>query len=121
MIIDDEYKNELINKYRTELFETENVDVSELDDLISDDELKTMFNLNNTEMCELINKKDFDKDKVRKMLVANINLYKLGKSRDLKINGTSFLMPIASAINYNADKLYAELSVGTYNRPFKRR
>ena len=121
MNIDEKYKNELIAKYRNELFETENVSISEIDSLISNDDLKMMFSINNAEMCELINKKPLDKDTITKLLVANINLFKLAKSRDIKVYGTSFLMTIASAVDYNADKLYDELTVGQYNRPFKTR
>jgi len=119
MNIDNEYKNKLINMYRTDTFETEDIDLSEIDELISDEDLKAIISINNTEMSRLINKEPLEKELIKKMLVANLNFYKLAKSRELSIPGSSFLMTIASSINYDVDKVYEELTVGRYNRSFK--
>ena len=121
MNIDSDYKNKLISTYRTELFERDGINPSVIDDLISDSDLKIMISLNNSEMCELINKQPIDKERIKKIFVANVNFYKLAKYRDINIPGTSLLMTIASAIDYNVDKLYDELNVGRYIRPFKTR
>ena len=114
-------ESELTKKYRNELFETEGISISEIDNLISDDDLKMIIGLNNREMCELINKRPLDEDLIHKLLVANINFYKLAKYRKLSIHGSSFLMTIASSIDYDVDKLYDELNVGGYHRPFRSR
>ena len=121
MNIDNEYKNKLINTYRREIFETDGVDLAEIDSLISDDDLRNMISINNAEMCDLINKEPIDKEAIRRLFVLNVNFYKLAKKREISIPGTSLLMTIASAIDYNVDKLYDELNVGRYNRPFKTR
>jgi len=118
MKLDDNYKNELIKKYRNELFETDGVNLSEIDELISDEDLVMIINLNNSEMCELINKTPLDKSLIYKLLVANINFYKLAKRRKISVHGSSFLMTIASSIGYNVDKLYDELNVGGYRNTF---
>ena len=120
MNISEEYKNILISKYRTYLFETDDINLLRIDNLISDEDLKLIISLNNAEMCELINKESFDKEFVTRLLVANLNFYKLAKQRGLSIPGSSFLMTIASSVDYNVDKVYEELTVGRYKRGFKR-
>lgn len=112
--MNEEYKNELISKYRSELFETEDVDLKEIDSLISDEDLRKMIQLNNSEIGMLINERELDRAKVRKLLVANVNFYKLAKKRKLSVPGTSFLMSIAGSVDYDGYKLYDELNVGRY-------
>ncbi len=120
-MIDENYKNELISKFRTELFETNGVDINELDDLITDDEIKIMFAMNNSEMVNLVNTNPIDKEKVTKLFIANVNLYKLAKKRKVTVHGSSFLMSIATLIGYDSSKLYGELTVGMHNSVFKRK
>ena len=119
--ISKELKKELIEKYRTEIFETDDIDINEINDLISDDELVIMFGLNLSDMLGLINKKPIDKDSIRKLFIANVNFYKIAKKRDVTLYGSSFLMKIATVIDYDINKLYDELNVGAYNNKFGKR
>ena len=121
MIIDEEYKNKLITMYRTELFATDGIDIKEIDSLISDNDLKAMIQLNNSEMAQMINEKTVEKNEIKKLFIANVNFYKLAKYRKLSCHGKSFLMAVGSVIDYNIDRLYGELNVGEYNSIFKRR
>ena len=121
MEINNEYINNLIKKYRTELYETDGIDLREIDSLIPDDDLKLIIRLNNSDMCDLINERPLKKDLIRRLLIANINFYKLAKKRKISIPGTSFLMSIASSVDYKVDKLYSELNVGAYYRPHRPR
>lgn len=121
MKINNELKDELIKKYRTEIFETEDIDINELNDLITDNELKALFGLNLVEMLETINKNQFDKEAIRKLFVANVNLCKIAKKRKVTLYGTSFLMKIAPIIEYDVNKIYDEINVGAYNNKFDRR
>lgn len=121
MNLDNKYKNELIEKYRTELFATEGVDIKELDGLINDEDLKAMISINNKEMINLINQNPINRELVRNLFVTNVNLYKLADVRELSIPGRGFLMAIATEVGYKADKLYSEFNVGAYYRPHRPR
>ena len=110
----------LLEKYRGEYFERENINIKELDQLINDEDLKNIIGLNNMEMCDLINKEPLDKEKIRKLFISNINFYRLARKRELSIPGTSILMTIANVVDYKIDKLYAELTVGSYKSIFRR-
>ena len=121
MNLDDEYKKELISKYRSEMFLNEKIDVKEVDSLISDDDLKAMISLNNGEIINLINQKPTNKDLVKELLINNVNLYKIADNRKLSIPGRSFMMAVATEVGYNVDKLYSEFNVGAYYRPHRPR
>ena len=45
-------ESDLIKKYRQELFETSDIDISIIDSLISDDDLKLIIRLNNVDIFE---------------------------------------------------------------------
>ena len=119
--MENDLKNDLLKKYRIEMFEEEDIDINEMNDLIPDNELKAIFGLNLVEMLELINKKTIDKDKIRKLLVADINFYKIAKKRGITLHGTSFLTKIANVVDYDSNKLYAVLNVGEYQSMFGKR
>ena len=120
MKLDEEYKKILLDKYRNEFFETDGINIKELDQIINDDDLRNIIGLNNIEMGELINQNPIDKERLKKLFIANVNYYRLARKRELSIPGTSFLMAIASVVDYKTDKLYAELTVGSYKSIFRR-
>ncbi len=111
----NELDNQLKAKYRTEVYETDDVNLEQIDD-ISDEELKTIIQLNNRDLSILLNEKPLDKELMTKLLVANLNFYLLAKKREISVHGSSFLMTIATAIGYNLDKVCSKLSVGLYTR-----
>ena len=82
MRLNDEYQGKLIAAYRRSIFEKENIAISKIDDLISDENLKAIISLNNREMCDLINKRTYDVDYVRRLLVANINFYRFAYEKN---------------------------------------
>ena len=116
MKMENEAKNQLIAKYRTELFETDGINLKEINDMISDEDLKAIIQINNSEMGRLLNKKPFNKELFKRLFVANLNFYKLAKTRNITVQGKSFLLTMGSAIDYNVDKIYSELTVGSYTR-----
>ena len=71
MKIDDEYNNKLKEKYRSELFETDDIDIKDIDSLISDEDLKAIIGINNAEMCELVNKKELNEELIQKLFSWN--------------------------------------------------
>ncbi len=115
MKLDNEYKNGLISRYRCEIFETDDVALSEIDELVPNDELKAIVQLNNRDIAALVSKKPFDKELAKRLFVANVNFYKLAKSRGIPVNGSSLLMRMAKLVDYDANKLYDELSVGRHS------
>ena len=122
--MNDEYKNKLIAKYRTEVFEIDSNDISELEELTlndSNEDLVSIFDLNMREMARLVNEKTIDKEKVRKLLIANINIYRIARKRNISLHGFNFLPAIADAIGYDTDKVYTRLSVGEYYRAYRPR
>ncbi len=119
MEMNKELKNQLIAKYRTELYETDDVELDEIDN-ISNDDLREIIMINNSDIINLSNQKTLDVDLIRRLFIANVNFYKLARSRGLEIPGSSFLKSSAIKIGYDIDRLYDELSVGRSNRPSRR-
>ena len=116
---EENYINKLTTLYRTDIYETEDVDLNKISN-ISNDDLKIVFMINNSDMIKLSNQEPLNKEAIQRLLVANINFYKLARSRGMEMAGSSFLKRAAIIIGYDINKLYDELSVGRFERPYKR-
>lgn len=119
MKMDKEYQKKLKEFYQKEPFTSENINLAEIDDLINDTELKNVIQLNNAEMTQMLNQKPLDKDAIKKLLIANINFYKLAKYRGINVHGTSFIMTMATAIGYDINRVYDALNDGYNNHSHK--
>ena len=74
---------------------------------ISNDDLITIIKKNNEDMQRIINQTSFNdsiaNDKVKRLFLDNLSFYKIAKSRNLNIDGFSFMMAVATNIGYNID------------------
>ena len=102
---DEEYLNSLIKKYRTKEFQTINLDIKYLDQLITNEDLVLIIEKNNTDMQIIINSATEieNNENIKELFYANLNFYRLARFRKLNIPGISFMKAMATAINFPSD------------------
>ena len=66
----------LLDKYRNEFFETDGINIKELDQIINDDDLRNIIGLNNIEMGELINQNPIIAFYIYESECCNVNFMK---------------------------------------------
>ena len=114
MNITDDEKEKLINKYNNSLFMKEDVDLSLIDPLIDDDDLRKLAWINNEKMKDLINEKVINEETIKPLFFTNLNLYRLAHEREISIPYKSFMVTVAISIDYNFEKYFDVFDLGFY-------
>ena len=109
MKIFDKEKKELEEK----VLEDENLDVTNV--VIAKIDLVERYYSNLKELAKLI-KPLTNQERVKKLIIENVNLYNIGKINGIDVVGSHYLVEIAEKIGYNVDKVRSKLSVGAYYR-----
>ena len=120
----EEYLNKLMSKYRNEKFEYDGNDIRELVEDAKEDgdeDLVTVFNMNMHELTKLINENPMDKERVRKLFLVTLNIYRIARKREISLHGFNILAVVSSSFGYPTDKVYSILNTGEYHRPHRPR
>ena len=84
------------------------VDIDEIENSITNDELKTLIDINNRDIQTMINKDPSNieyNETVYNIFLLNMHLYEIAAKRDLRVKDFSFMRALSSILGYNLDNI----------------
>lgn len=121
MEISDEYKVELIKKYRIPFFEDGKQTYSELRGKVPDEDLPFIIKINNDDIEKMIMEDNIDDVLLKKLFYANLNFYTIANYQKVSVPGINTMFMAATKINQKRVYNHLKDINNQSDLPFKRK